>query len=251
MNQTPFAHALLDPTAPVPTGWVAHNGSDPRPRFNVYRNNVVVSLVQALRDSFPALAAEAGDAAFGQWAHDYVRTHPPRHPMLAFYGDAFPAHLAPRLSPQSRWLHDLARLELARIHAFHALDHPPMDGAALLALSQQAGQLEQARIGLVPGVTVVRSHGPVFDTWARHQGTVADDRREPVAQSVLITREHWDVVVILIDTGCATFIESLGDGLPLGQAQEHATAADPAFDLVQTLALLIRQQCLRDVTLPT
>ncbi|MBK6864396.1 MAG: putative DNA-binding domain-containing protein, partial [Ideonella sp.] len=40
-----FARALLQPDAPCPAGLKTWNGSDPAKRFAVYRNNVVVSLV--------------------------------------------------------------------------------------------------------------------------------------------------------------------------------------------------------------
>ena len=47
-TQTAFAAALLDPDLPPPDRLIAWNGSDPARRFAVYRNNVVVSLVDAL-----------------------------------------------------------------------------------------------------------------------------------------------------------------------------------------------------------
>ena len=45
---TAFAAALLDPGLPPPEGLITWNGSDPVRRFAVYRNNVIVSLVDAL-----------------------------------------------------------------------------------------------------------------------------------------------------------------------------------------------------------
>mgnify|MGYP001390820627 CR=1 FL=1 len=48
MNPSHFAAALLDAERAVPSGLVAWNGSDPARRFAIYRNNVVVSLVDAL-----------------------------------------------------------------------------------------------------------------------------------------------------------------------------------------------------------
>ena len=51
--QTDFARALLDPDRPVPTELTSHTARHPQKRFAVYRNNVVVSLVNALRAKFP------------------------------------------------------------------------------------------------------------------------------------------------------------------------------------------------------
>ena len=51
--QSIWAQALLAPAFPTPTDLVTHNGSDPTRRLDVYRNNVVVSLVDALASTFP------------------------------------------------------------------------------------------------------------------------------------------------------------------------------------------------------
>lgn len=246
---TPFVHALLDPSAAPPEGWTAHNGSDPMPRFNVYRNNMVVSLVQALHDSFPALAAEVGSPTFDSWALRFVREHPPNHPVLAWYGDGFADFLQPTLAPTQRWLCDVARLEMARIRAHHAADTAVDDGAALLALSHEPERLERTHLHLLPSVTVLRSDGPVFDTWAHHQDHPIP-QRSAQGQAVLVVRQGWDVVVMSIDGGTAAWIHSLQQGLALGAAWEQAATQAPDFDLVQALALLISQGCLSHITPP-
>ena len=48
MNQTTLAAALLDPGLPCPPGFTTWNGSDPTRRLAVHRNNIVVSLIDAL-----------------------------------------------------------------------------------------------------------------------------------------------------------------------------------------------------------
>src|SRR5262245_42138387 len=73
-----FAAALLDPDRPVPAALTAHNGVHPRKRFAVYRNNVVVSLINALRTRFPATEAILGAEFFFATARSFVAAHPPR-----------------------------------------------------------------------------------------------------------------------------------------------------------------------------
>lgn len=51
-HQQVFAQALLNPAQSCPPGLTTWNGSDPARRFAVYRNNVIVSLVDALADTF-------------------------------------------------------------------------------------------------------------------------------------------------------------------------------------------------------
>lgn len=63
-SQSAFAAALLNPDLPCPGGLSTWNGSAPATRFAVYRNNVTVSLVDALADTFPVLQALVGEEFF-------------------------------------------------------------------------------------------------------------------------------------------------------------------------------------------
>src|SRR3990167_7733275 len=88
-SQTAFANALLDPELPSPGGLSTWNGSDPATRFAVYRNNVTVSLIDALADTFPVVQALVGEEFFRAMARVSVRATPPRSRLMAFYGHDF------------------------------------------------------------------------------------------------------------------------------------------------------------------
>ena len=64
-------------------------GPAPR-RYGVYRNNVVISLMEALRGAFPSVLAIMGEENFARVARNFVAVHPPRSPMMQRYGEAFP-----------------------------------------------------------------------------------------------------------------------------------------------------------------
>ena len=49
-----FAAALLDPARAAPAAVAGPKGKAARKRYDVYRNNVTVSLVNALAAAFPA-----------------------------------------------------------------------------------------------------------------------------------------------------------------------------------------------------
>src|ERR1700685_1030803 len=133
--ETPFAQALLDTALPIPTGITAHNAAIPTRRFAVYRNNVAVSLVNALKSRFPVVEKIVGEEFFAAMARVFVLERPPSTPLLATYGDEFAAFIA-TFDPARElvYLADVARLEAARTRAYHAADATPVgaDGFAVL-----------------------------------------------------------------------------------------------------------------------
>ena len=125
-SQTAFAQALLDPERDCPSGLTTWNGSDPVMRFAVYRNNVMLSLIDALADTFPVTQELVGEEFFRVMAKHFVQAQPPRSRLLAFYGDSF-ADFVDSFAPAAPvpYLADVARLEMCRVRAYHAADVPP------------------------------------------------------------------------------------------------------------------------------
>ena len=133
-EQAGFAEALLAPALPCPPGLQAWNGSDPARRLAVYRNNVMVSLIDALATSFPVAQELVGEDFFRAMAAEFVRRQPPRSRVLARYGDRLPDFIADFEPARSvPYLADLARLEFARIQAYHAADAEALSPAAAAA----------------------------------------------------------------------------------------------------------------------
>jgi len=249
-TQRDFAAALLDSERGVPAGLRAWNGSDPTQRFAVYRNNVVDSLVQAQADAFPVVQQLVGDPFFAAMARMYVCAHPPRSPVLAEYGDGFAdwiSDFAPTASLP--YLADMARLERARVRAFHAADALALNADALTRHLAAPQALAQARLVLHPSLHAVRSDWAVVSLWAAHQsddpaaiGAVDLDH----AESALMMRESDDAVVLPVPLPTAAFVQALAAGCPLGEAAATASVLGGAdsFDLTGALALLIRHGAL-------
>jgi hypothetical protein len=242
-----FAAALLGATRAVPKGLCAWNGSDVSARFAVYRNNVVVSLVQALADGFPVVHRLVGDEFFRAMAGVYVRAQPPRSPVLTDYGDGFAGWLA-AFEPAAPlpYLADVARLEYARVRAYHAADTPTLDAQAFERCLRASTRLDRVRIGIHPSITAITSDWAVASLWAAHQQE-GDEAIAHVplddAESALVLRAGDDVLVLPVARADAVFVKALQSTQPLATAAEAARRAvgtGAAFDLASALSPLIR-----------
>lgn len=235
--QTLFRDALLDPTQAVPDGLSDSAGRPAGARFNVYRNNVAVSLNEALHTGFPVIAKLLGKENMDGLTGLFLRAHPPSHPVLVLYGDALPDFIAslPQLEHLG-YLPDVARLELALRRAYHAADADPIAPEALAALAPEDLMTTQAK--LAPSVQILCSDWPIYDIW-RFNTEDGAPNPAPVAQDVLITRAEFDPVPALLSAGDAVWIEALRQGQTFGAALEAAQTCAPNFDMTHPLTRLL------------
>jgi hypothetical protein len=230
--------ALLDP-ARTPDGLKGPASAPAGRRFDVYRNNVMSSLVQAMRDGFPVVRRLVGEAFFAAMATEFIRRHPPTSPLLFTYGAVFPAFVE-GFSPASGlpYLADTARLELMLRRAYHAADTTPMAPEAL-----GHPDIESARLTLSPAVTVLSSPYPIHAIWRANMDPSAP-KPTGGAQSVLVTRADWDPLAEPVPAAEARFVTALAT-LTLGEATD-----DPDLDLATALTRLIARKAITSVEIP-
>lgn len=240
-SQADLTAALLDPALPCPRGLRAWNGSDPAARLAVHRNNVIASLMAALAETFPVVLELVGTEFFRAMAVVFVRQSPPRSRILAHYGQAFPDFIE-RFEPAGSvpYLADVARLEMARVRAYHAGDAAPLTPDSVSLAMASGERIGELRLVCHPSVSVVSSRHAAVSIWAAHQdggdlGSI--DSNAPEAAVVL--RAGLEVLVLRLPPGGAEFVQALLLGQPLADADAAAQRAVPAFDLAAVLVLLV------------
>ena len=223
--QAAFAAALCDPDLPPP----APVRSSGKRRFDVYRNNRAVALIDVLADIFPVVQRLVGEAFFRAAARIFIDTEPPRDPVLLIYGAGFgdflddfePATTVP-------YLGDVARLEWARRNAYHG---PDAHSVTIDVLADfPADRLGQAQLTLLPTLHLFRSRFPVGSIWAGVEGIDMTG-----GEDVAVLRPDMRVETTVLTSGAYGFLSALQDGAPLGAAAQAAAEDSAEFDLAANL----------------
>lgn len=245
--QSEFRIALLDPDHQVPVDLKDALGRHAGRRFDVYRNNIAVSLTEALESGFPAIVKLLGKKNFKAISGVYLRQSPPDYPMMMHYGASFPDFLR-SFEPLAHlgYLGDVGDLELALRRSYHARDSEAVDGNILARVPPE--QLENLRLDLAPCVEVITSPWPVHDIWAFN---MIENAPKPtaVAQDVLVSRVNFDPKPDVLPQGGAVFVTALQSGASLGAASAQASAETSDFDLSAALALLLTGNAITNATI--
>ena len=231
--QKAFSDALFTPDEAPPEPLARANGGRVDEAFNVYRNNVAVSLAEAVRAAYPVTSQLLGEGLSKQIGLAFARAHPPRSPVMALYGEGFEAFLANHpVAKQKPFLVDMARLEWAWREAYHTAAAAPLTLGMLAAADPE--KLDGMRLVPHPAARLIGSRFPVGTIYAIESG-ISDADPQTVdlrrAETVLVVRPEIKVGVHLISEGGARFFKASADGTSLGDAAAMAMDIEPDFDL--------------------
>lgn len=245
VTQARFRNAVLNSELPAPEGLQDPAGRPAGARFSVYRNNVVVSLSEALVTAFPLVRKLLGAQSFGRLAGLYVRAAPPSSPLMMHYGEGFPDFLND-FEPLRHigYLPDCARLDVALRASYHAADATPLDPSVFAGNDQDVGALQ---LRLAPSSRILRSRWPLYDIWRFNTEDGAPKPRA-VAQDVLITRPDFDPIPHLLPAGAADWFDRLSNATPFDKAADETVSDNAAFDLQESLTLALRTRALIHTT---
>lgn len=243
-----FASALLDPGRATPALVAGPAGKAAAKRYNVYRNNVTVSLIDALAAIYQAVQRITGIDFFRAMARFHIRATPPNSPLLFEYGRDFPDFIAryehARAMP---WLADTARVERAWLDAYHAADAEPLTPTALASVPEV--RLADLVFTAHPATRIVRSRFAVVTIVAANRGNEPVGRIDAsIPEDALITRPDLDVIMRRLPPGGATFLTALMARQSLGEAAAAALEASSAFDIAANIAGMIEAGAFTAVT---
>jgi hypothetical protein len=240
--QESFRAAILAGADDALLPLVRADGLSAPQRLQVYRNNVLASLADALEANFPVVVRLVGDAFFRGAAHAFIRAHPPRRPSLAEYGDDFAEFLAgfppARVLP---YLPDVARLEWLAGECRRSERTPVLDSRSLADLAQEAASALQ--LTLQPCCRLFQSPFPVDRIWLANQpGGDSDQTIDLDAGGcrLLVSATESGATLFPLDDAALAFLACIGKGSTLGAAYDAAAGKHGRFDLAALLAGLFQ-----------
>lgn len=246
-----FASGLLNPEIPTPQGVIATKGKGTVKRYNVYRNNVTSSLIDALAQIFPATQRIVGEEFFRDMARVFVRNAPPQSRLIFQFGEGFDDFVRGFEPAQSvPYLGDVATIERKWLNAYHAANAAPLAGDALATIPPEI--LGDIVLEKHPAADIFTSPFPAVSIFSANRAQTEmpkralDDREE-----ALIVRPHLEVLVLNIPHGHASFFAALFSGKTLGEAATLALESEPSFDIGAAIAGILQSGAFTHIKTPS
>jgi len=190
--------------------------------LSVYRNTVAKGLIDVLRANFPTVERIVGEEWFAACAGVFIRANPPKSPVLATYGDAFPDFLRSfEPAAEISYLADVAQVDALWTEVHFAADGPSLDPTGLQALALD--RLLEFSVPLHTSARIAWFPSPVATLWRLNRppasmptagGFQIDWRPEGIA----LTRPHGAVVATTLSAWQFAFLGACRDGLTFGDA---------------------------------
>jgi Putative DNA-binding domain len=243
----PFAESLLDEQQIIPEGIICREGANLSKRYAIYKNNVMISLIAALRTRFPVTEILLGEDYFKQSAAHWIRSNPPSSPLLMFYGDSFPSYLDIQDDLRDMpYMGDVARIECAITHAFHAEDKNPLPTEEISTIGEEA--LLSSRLFLHPSTQMCASNHPAFSIWSAHKSNAEPQPPENwISEETIIVRPYDTVEVLSVPIGTISVLKAIKLGSTLLEALEQAEYPHQSDTLSSILVTLFSNNLICEI----
>jgi hypothetical protein len=212
-------------------------------RLQVYRNNFLISLREALAAVYPVIHKLVGDEFFQHLAREYIQLYPSRTGNLHDVGDEFADFLKSFPGVETLpYLADVARLEWAYHRVFHTSEQQVLNIGELASLdeAQTAGLVFQVSRGCV----FFASDYPVLRIWQANQ-----DGNEEMIVSIdeggdrfVVVRHGTEIEFHPLQVGVFALLESLAQNRSFAKACERALNVDANCDIAAALRFLVQQK---------
>ncbi|QUX94093.1 DUF2063 domain-containing protein [Marinomonas sp. CT5] len=226
----------------------SHSEDEKEIRFNVYRNNVFVSLIDALADIFPVTQRLVGEDFFRAMAREYVQLNPPKTPIISDYGESFSDFARHFEAAKSLpFLGDLVALEYSLLALTNAPEYDTLEHEQISAAFNNTADPAFLHLLLPPTTQILVSPFAIGSIYLAHLGEGNASLADIIiskSEYLLLLKSHLYSELHIVSHSEAIFIKQLMQNKPLGEAVPD----DESFDLGTTLAKLIKWKLITDVS---
>lgn len=206
-------------------------------RLKVYHNNVVGSLSEVMRATFPLLENLVGEDFLKSMARGFIFENPPNSGCMHMYGAGFDEFIKTYEPAKSlSYLSDVATLELALNTAYYASDDVALAPDALAQVPPES--LGEVVLNLRSSATLISSSYPLqsirsfcLDT----DNNSAPDLTEDYTCRLMILRPALEVNIITLSEDEFEMLHLLHNKVSLGAAVEKTMTVFPTFDFTAFL----------------
>lgn len=244
-----FIQALLSQDKSLLYPLLKGEATEKAVRFQVYQNNMVVSLQDALADIFPITQRLVGETFFRAMAREFLLQQPPTSPIISEYGAHFSdfiRHFEPAQSVC--FLPDVASLEYQLLQLTHAAEVDTLDHQSIATTFDKTQDPSQLLIELTPNCQLLHAPFAIGSLMLANQQNVSSDHIDINESEYILLHKHFlyaKLSVISFDQAC--FIKALQQGTTLA----NAVPESDDFDLGGSLAKLIEWKLIRNIALMT
>jgi len=229
---------------------ILHNGLDAQRRMNIYKNNLMIGLTNALLAVYPVINKLVGDTFFSYAAKEYIKRHPSESGDLHSFGEYFSMFLG-GFSPAAKlvYLADMAKLEWAYHLAFHAGNETGIDMGALAKLTET--QLSNIRLRLNNSAILIDSDFPLLQIWQANQEFSSKENvnLDEGGVKIIVNRNEFDIEFTPLRDGHYAFLQSLMNDQSFTLACESAVHVEQNINLSECLHRFISNNIIVDFTL--
>lgn len=216
-------------------------------RLNVYRNNVFVSLIDALSDIFPVTQTLVGEDFFRAMAREYVQQSLPKSPVISEYGENFADFIAQFPPAQSLpFLANLAALEHGMLTLTNEAEQATLSQQDVAEAFSQVEDPSDLLLALPASSKIFVSPyaiGSIYKAHLNDGDTRLGEVKVDSTEHLFLVKSHLYAQLHIITKAEAIFFKNLLQGKSLAEAAPD----EEDFDLGSCLAELIEWKVLTQI----
>ena len=205
-------------------------------RLKVYHNNIIGSLAEVIRTTYPLLEKLVGEDFLRQMAREFIFIHPPSQGCMHAYGEGFDKFIKTYEPAKSMpYLPDIASFEYAMNDAYYAQDDIAMDADALSKIAPE--ELGETMLRTRHSLHLLQSEFPILDirNLCLNDAQDAPDLENPTPFYGMVYRPGFDVNIVSLEQDEFTLLSKIKDKKSLGSAIENTLESYPNFNFTNFL----------------